>query len=96
MGRSVTWVEGLTLEPIDPADVASIEVDCTSFLEGDAITGANSVGTNITIDNTTFSGFIITVDVSAGIVDTRAQVRFTLTTATETHNRSFYIDIKDL
>ena len=96
MGRSVTWEEGLTLEPIDPADIASIDVDCTSFLEGDAITSVSSVGTNITIDDTTFSGFIITVDVSAGVVDTRAQIRFTLTTATETHNRSFYIPIKNL
>lgn len=96
MGRSVAWIEGLTLEPIDPSDIASIDVDCTAFLEGDAITGASSVGTNITIDGTTFSGFIITVDVSAGVVGTRAQIRFTLTTATETHNRSFYIPIKSL
>lgn len=31
------------------------------FLEGDTITSANSVGTNITIDDTTFSGYYVSL-----------------------------------
>tara|TARA_R110000764_G_scaffold57872_2_gene125952 strand:+ start:1958 stop:2248 length:291 start_codon:yes stop_codon:yes gene_type:complete len=96
MARTVTWEEGLVMDSIDPADVASYDIDVTSFLEGDAITGVSAVGTNITVSDTTFAGFIITVLVSAGTTGARAKVRFQVTTATETHNRSFFIPIKSL
>jgi len=94
MSRVVKWAEGLEMDALDPADIAQYDIDLTEFLEGDAITSASAVGENITIDNTTYSGYVITVLVNTGLVDKRARVTFNVTTASESFTRSFYIPIR--
>jgi len=96
MSRSVVWKEGLTMEPLDFQDVAEYAINLDDFLGDAAITGASSIGTDITIDSTNYSGQVITITVSAGVLKAVANVRFQVTTATETHNRSFNIPIKSL
>lgn len=96
MSRSLVWTEGLTMDDLDYQDVAEYSIDLSDFLGDSDITSASSVGTDITIDSTTYSGQTIVITVSAGQIKTTAKVRFTVTTLTETHNRSFYIPIKSL
>tara|TARA_R110002153_G_scaffold78418_7_gene200846 strand:+ start:344 stop:634 length:291 start_codon:yes stop_codon:yes gene_type:complete len=96
MSRSVVWKEGLVMDALDYQDVAEYAIDLSDFLSDAAITGAASVGTEITINSTAFTGQVITITVSAGTLKTVAKVRFQVTTATETHNRSFNIPIKSL
>lgn len=96
MSRSLVWKEGLTMEPLDYQDIAEYDIDLSDFLGESAITGASSIGTDITIDSTAYSGQVITITVSAGVLKSVASVRFQVTTTTETHNRSFNIPIKSL
>jgi len=96
MTRSVVWKEGLTMDSLDYQDVAEYSIDLSDFLGDSVITGASSIGTDITINSTVYSGQVITITVSAGALKSIANVRFQVTTATETHNRSFNIPIKSL
>lgn len=84
------------MDPLDYEDVAEYAIDLDDFLGESAITGVSATGTDITIDSTTYSGQVITITVSAGVLKSVANVRFQVTTATETHNRSFNIPIKSL
>ena len=96
MARTVTWIEGLVMDSIDQEDKSNYDIGLAPFLEGDSITGATAVGTDITILSTTFTDQNIVILVQATAVVNRAKVRFQVTTATETHNRSFFIPIKSL
>ncbi len=96
MTKVIKWVDGLVMDALDSADTAKYNIDLSSFLGADAITAASAVGTDITISDTTFSGQNVTILVNSGIISKRAKVRFTVSTAIETFNRSFYIPIKSL
>jgi len=96
MSKSYVWKEGLTIDDLDYQDIVEYSIDLSDFLGESDIATASSVGTDITINSTTFSGQTIVITVSAGEIKTTAKVRFKVTTLTETHNRSFYIPIKAL
>jgi len=96
MAKVIEWKDGLVMEALDSADTAKYEINLSSFLGADAITAASAAGTSITISNTSFSGQNVTILVTSGIISKRAKVRFTVSTAIETFNRSFYIPIKSL
>lgn len=96
MAKTIKWVKGLEMpDEIDPSDVVSYTVDLDDFLGDDAITGASATGENITIDSTSYSNQELSIIVSSAS-PSRAKVRFTVTTATETFNRSFYINVANL
>jgi hypothetical protein len=96
MAKVIKWVDGLVMDALDSADTARYNIDLSSFLGSDAITSASSLGTDITVSDTAFSGQNVTILVTSGIISKRAKVRFTVSTAVETFNRSFYIPIKSL
>ena len=96
MAKVIKWEDGLVMDALDSADTANYNIDLSSFLGTDAITSASAVGTDITISDTDFSGQNVTILVTSGIISKRAKVRFTVSTAIETFNRSFYIPIKSL
>jgi len=96
MAKVIKWEDGLVMDALDSADTAKYNIDLSSFLGADAITAASAVGTDITISDTDFSGQNVTILATSGIISKRAKVRFTVSTAIETFNRSFYIPIKSL
>jgi len=96
MAKVIKWEDGLVMDELDPSDTAKYNIALSSFLGADAITSASSVGEDITISDTAFSGQNVTILVTSGIISKRAKVRFTVSTAVETFNRSFYIPIKSL
>jgi len=96
MAKVIKWVDGLVMDALDSADTARYNIDLSSFLGTDTLTAASSVGEEITISDTDFSGQNVTILVTSGIINKRAKVRFAVSTAVETFNRSFYIPIKSL
>lgn len=94
MAKIIVWEEGLVMDQLDPKDTANYDIDLSPFIGTDVVTSASAVGTHIAVVSTSFSGQNVTILVTSGIVNETAKIRFTVSTAAETFNRSFYIPIK--
>ena len=82
----------------DPADVIDYSVDFKSLLQGDTISTATIVGTNLTIDSSSVSGNVVTIWVSAGSAGTIGEVKTTIVTTNatpRTFERTFRVKIEN-
>lgn len=82
----------------DPADIVDYIVDWTSLLQSDGISSITVVGTNITIDSSSFTGKVVTIFVSGGNDGNTGIVKMTIVTTNSTprtYERSFRVKIEE-
>lgn len=82
----------------DPADVIDYVVDWTQLLQSDGISTITIVGTNITIDSSSFSGKVVTIFVSGGVNGNTGIIKMTIVTTNSTprtYERSFRVRVEN-
>lgn len=91
------WRKNLTVCK-DPSDVIDYTLDYTQLLQSDGIASIAVVGTNVTIDSSSFSGKVVTIFVSGGTKGATGVVQTTIITTNatpRTFERSFRISVEE-